>query len=178
MRIISGKFKSRKFNYKLASGIRPTTDMAKESLFNVLDNLFDYQELKVLDLYSGSGSVGFEFISRGAEFVHFNDINTNSINFIKRIISELKIENYKISKNKAVSTLENNIDNYNLFFMDPPYFSLEYSIIENLVNNNIKKFKGKYFIIEFDASKNIEWNFELIKEKAVSSSKYKIYKIN
>ena len=70
MRIISGQFKSRRFNYKLPDGIRPTTDMSKETLFNIFDNILEYRNLRVLDLYSGSGSIGIEFLSRGAGFVH------------------------------------------------------------------------------------------------------------
>ena len=178
MRIISGQFKSRRFNYKLPDGIRPTTDMAKETLFNIFDNILEYRNLRVLDLYSGSGSIGIEFLSRGAEFVHFNDKNINSTKYIKRILDDLKVENYKISKANSSIILDDIGKEFDLIYIDPPYFSNEYQIIEKVLSINKSKFLDKIIVVESDLSKKINWEFNLIKEKVISSSRFLIYKID
>lgn len=178
MRIISGEFKSRRFKSKLPDGIRPTTDMAKESLFNIFDNLFDYENLKVLDLYAGSGGIGIEFLSRGAEFVHFNDKNIKSINYIKNILAELKVNNYKLSKSSASIILKEFGQDFDIIFVDPPYNSSEYDIIYKILIENKDKFQNKYIIVESEINKKVEFDFDLIKEKTISSSNFKIYIIN
>lgn len=178
MRIISGEFKSRRFKSKLPDGIRPTTDMAKESLFNIFDNLFDYENLKILDLYAGSGGIGIEFLSRGAEFVHFNDKNIKSINYIKNILAELKVNNYKLSKSSASIILKEFGQDFEIIFVDPPYNSSEYDNIYKILIENKDKFQNKYIIVESEINRKVEFDFELIKEKTISSSNFKIYKIN
>lgn len=175
MRIISGKFKSRKFKYKLPNGIRPTTDMVKESLFNILDNLIDYNGLRVLDLFSGSGNIGIEFLSRGAEFVHFNDFNSNSIGYISNILKELNIENYKITKQKADILLKNIEDKFDLIFIDPPYISNQYEILSELISKKKLIENGSVIIFESDEFKKIELNQNLIKERKFGSSVIRIY---
>lgn len=178
MRIISGQFKSRRFNYKLPDGIRPTTDMAKETLFNILDNLLEYEDKRILDLYAGSGNIGIEFLSRGASFVQFNDKNYNSVNYIKKILSELKIDNYKLSKSNSTHILKEYGKDFDIIYVDPPYLSDEYDKIERILNDNIEDFKDKIVIVESDINRTSKWNFDLIREKTISSSNFKIYKIS
>ncbi len=175
MRIISGKYGSRRFNYKLPNGIRPSTDMARESIFNILDNYLDYNNLKVLDLFSGSGSVGIEFLSRGADFVHFNDKNIHSISYIKKILSDLKATNFNITKTSAVQLLKNNELTYSLIYIDPPYESNEYESVLKILSE--KKFieNGGIVIIESMLNKKYNFDYKLIKEKRFSSFIIKIY---
>ncbi len=175
MRIISGDFKSRRFNYKLPSGIRPTTDMAKESIFNIIENIIDIEGKKVLDLYSGSGSVGIEFLSRGAELVHFNDKNINSIKYIKNILNDLKVDNYKISKQNASSVLKNLELKYDIIYIDPPYNSDEYEKTIKLISELELIDEISLLIIESDEFKFIDCDFNLIKEKKISSSVFRFY---
>jgi len=175
MRIISGNFKSRRFNFKLPAGIRPTTDMAKETLFNIIDNLIDIEGIKVLDLFAGSGSIGIEFLSRGAEIVHFNDKNYNSIKYIGSILKELKADNYIISKQNAASLLNNLQDKYDIIFIDPPYNSDEYEKTLKIIAELDLINEGTIIIVESDEFKFIDVDFELIKEKKISSSVFRIY---
>ena len=83
MRIISGQFKGRRFQAPGNLPVRPTTDAAKESLFNILGNHLEWEELEVLDLFAGIGSISYEFISRGAKNVHAVDIHPGCTNFIR-----------------------------------------------------------------------------------------------
>lgn len=93
MRIISGKLKGRKFLIPKNTYIRPTTDLAKESLFNILNNKICYDNIKVLDLFCGSGNISYEFASRGVRNVNCVDINKKCINFILYMINKLDIKN-------------------------------------------------------------------------------------
>jgi len=84
MRIVSGKYRGRRLQPPVNLPVRPTTDFAKEGLFNVLNNQVDFESLKVLDLFAGTGSIAFEFLSRGAIEVTAIDSNHRCIDFIKK----------------------------------------------------------------------------------------------
>ena len=119
MRIISGKYRGLKLAEFDGSDVRPTADRVKESLFNVLFGRV--VGARVLDLFCGSGNLGIECLSRGAEIVHFNDISPASINVLKKNLARLKNErNYKIT-NLDYSVCLSRTDGYDLIFIDPPY---------------------------------------------------------
>ena len=119
MRIISGKYRGLKLAEFDGSDVRPTADRVKESLFNVLFGRV--VGARVLDLFCGSGNLGIECLSRGAEIVHFNDISPASINVLKKNLARLKNErNYKIT-NLDYSVCLARTDGYDLIFIDPPY---------------------------------------------------------
>ena len=92
MRIISGRYKGRAINPPKNLRARPTTDFAKENLFNVLTNLVDFEQCDVLDLFSGTGSISYEFASRGARSVTAVEINAVHYNFIRQTARELGCE--------------------------------------------------------------------------------------
>ena len=119
MRIISGKYRGLKLAEFDGSDVLPTADIVKESLFNVLFGRV--VGARVLDLFCGSGNLGIECLSRGAEIVHFNDISPASINVLKKNLARLKNErNYKIT-NLDYSVCLSRTDGYDLIFIDPPY---------------------------------------------------------
>ena len=119
MRIISGKYRGLKLAEFDGSDVRPTADRVKESLFNVLFGRV--VGARVLDLFCGSGNLGIECLSRGAEIVHFNDISPASSNVLKKNLARLKNErNYKIT-NLDYSVCLSRTDGYDLIFIDPPY---------------------------------------------------------
>ena len=93
MRIISGEFKGRKLRPPVGLPVRPTTDMAREALFNILRNKIEFEQVSVLDLFSGTGAIGFEFISRGVQSVTSIEQNPKCIDFQKRTAEDLGIKN-------------------------------------------------------------------------------------
>ena len=93
MRIVSGKYRGRAINPPKNLRARPTTDFAKENLFNVLGNLVDFEECDVLDLFAGTGSISYEFASRGVHSVTSVEINPVHYNFIKKTAADLGIDN-------------------------------------------------------------------------------------
>ena len=119
MRVISGKYRGlvlAEFNGK---DIRPTADRVKESLFNIL--AFKITGARVLDLFCGSGSLGIECLSRGAKFVHFNDISPASIAVLNKNLSRLRGEKYSVSTGDWAECLKRQKEKFDIVFVDPPY---------------------------------------------------------
>lgn len=121
MRIISGSHKGRIISPPAGLKLRPTTDMAREGLFNILNNIVDYSELHVLDLFAGTGSMSYEFASRGAELVHSVEINTKHASFIINTAKKLDMACIKVFRADTRRYLEKTINSYKLIFADPPY---------------------------------------------------------
>ena len=121
MRIISGTHRSRQFHIPDHLGIRPTTDFAKESLFNILQNRVDFTGLKILDLFGGSGSISYEFASRGCAEIIAIEKNLKSCAFIKETAKEFKFQNIKVIKMDVFSYLKMSADTFDIIFADPPF---------------------------------------------------------
>lgn len=132
MRIISGKFKGKRLQAPKNLPVRPTTDMAKEALFNILNNHFNFQDLKILDLFAGTGNISYEFASRGAAPILCIDTDFGCINYIKKIANELDFDITTI-KSDVYKFLEKNNSTYDLIFADPPYH-LEQKDFEKIVH--------------------------------------------
>lgn len=120
MRIISGRHKGRKITAPNKLPVRPTTDMAKEALFNILNNKFHFHDLKVVDLFAGSGNISYEFGSRGAGPVISVDENIECIKFIKKTALELELDITPI-KSDVFKYLEKAPVKADVIFADPPY---------------------------------------------------------
>jgi len=126
MRIVSGKFRGRRLRAPNNLPVRPTTDMAKEALFNILNNQYFMDDLSVLDLFAGIGSISFEFASRGCSDVTAVDAHGGCIKFLEKSSEELGAELQTV-KSDVFSFLERGSKQYDLIFADPPYdMELEY----------------------------------------------------
>lgn len=137
MRIISGTHKGRQIFPDKNFSARPTTDFAKENIFNVLSNYFDMEGIKVLDLFSGTGSIGYEFASRGASEIISVEKNYNHYTFIKKTASALGFKNMHIFKNDvfpACRKLQGR--KFDVIFADPPYDLVNIPDIPNLIFEN------------------------------------------
>ena len=121
MRVISGSLGGRKLRPPENLPVRPTTDLAKESLFNILNNLVDFEEITVLDLFTGTGSISFEFISRGATEVFAVDINNKCISFIDKTAIEFRVDNLHAMQSDAFGFLKHTHKKFDMIFADPPY---------------------------------------------------------
>ena len=123
MRIIGGKFKGRRFTPPAKNWpTRPTTDYAKEGLFNILMNNFDFTELKVLDLFGGTGNHSYEFISRGCKDVTYVDKFYGCVAFVKKTAKELDIEDHiRIIKGDVFRFITSSSEDYDYIFAGPPY---------------------------------------------------------
>lgn len=137
MRIISGTHKGKRLRAPKNLPVRPTTDFAKESLFNILNNRIDFTETRVLDLFSGTGNIAYEFASRGAPEVTAVDQHYGCCKFITATAADLEFP-IQVIKSEVFIFLEKHRQTYDLIFADPPY-ALEQADFEKLVNTILQK---------------------------------------
>lgn len=121
MRIISGRYKGRAINPPRNLRARPTTDFAKENLFNVLGNLVDFEACDVLDLFAGTGSISYEFASRGVRSVTAVEINAVHAEFIRTTARQLGMDSLYVAKANAFLYLKSCSKRFDLVFSDAPY---------------------------------------------------------
>lgn len=147
MRIISGIYKGKQLIAPKNLPVRPTTDFAKEGLFNILNNKIDFENLQVLDLFAGTGNITFEFASRGAGKVHCIDKHTPCISYIKETAKALKLNIITTERADVFKYLEKSFAQFDLIFADPPYELENLPQIHQLVfSNNWLKADGLLII--------------------------------
>ncbi|MEX0996675.1 MAG: 16S rRNA (guanine(966)-N(2))-methyltransferase RsmD [Flavobacteriaceae bacterium] len=149
MRIISGKYKGKRLIAPKKLPVRPTTDFAKEALFNILNNRIAFHEVSFLDLFSGTGNISFEFASRGNTNITAVDADYGCVQFIKKTSDELDFDIQTI-KSDVFSFLEKNNQTFDVIFADPPYDfdNVQFErIIDLVLDNNLLNENG-FLIIE------------------------------
>ncbi len=121
MRIVSGKYKGRKIEPPGKLPVRPTTDFAKEGLFNVLTNMINFEETEALDLFAGTGNISFELISRGCISVLAVEQNYNCVKFINSMAEKLNEKNIRTQSSDVFRFLGFATRSFDLIFADPPF---------------------------------------------------------
>ncbi|MGL5787590.1 MAG: RsmD family RNA methyltransferase [Bacteroidales bacterium] len=157
MRIISGIYKRRRFDVPKNIKARPTTDFARENLFNVLNNMIDFEDIRsALDLFAGTGAISFELLSRGCHKVVCVEKVSLQYDFIKKVKQELKDENLITVKGNALKYIETTHEKFDFIFADPPYDLPELPTIpDNIFKHGLLN-KGGWFI--FEHSKNNDFS--------------------
>ena len=155
MRIIGGKFKGRILKVPSGLPVRPTTDFAKEGLFNILLNKIAYEDLNMLDLFAGTGHISYEFASRGADSVTCVDQNFKCCGFIRTISDELNL-NIQVVKQDVFSFLRSTPNKFNLIFADPPYDLENINEIHQIIIEKQLLISGGWLIIEHGPKTNLE----------------------
>ena len=177
MRIISGNKKSIVINAPKNLPVRPTTDKVKESLFNIIQNKFELNYCSVLDIFSGTGNISYEFASRGCNDILSVDNNFNCIRFINKTAKELEIK-IRTKKIDYLSFLKNNNEKFNIIFADPPYRFLlkDYlEMIDIVRKNEILKESGE-LIIEHRSNISFIDNVKEVDERNYGSSSLSFFK--
>ena len=178
MRIISGQYKSRKILAPKNLPVRPTTDMAKESLFNILNNLYYFDELAVLDLFAGTGNISYEFASRGTEKIICVDQNFGCIKFINKTSETFNMPIQTI-KSDVFKFLETHSQQFNVIFADPPYnFNNEQFIhIADLVFNNNLLLDDGLLVIEHCKNTNLSEALNYSYSKSYGGNMFSFFEI-
>jgi len=148
LRIIGGTHRGRRIEPPSNFKARPTTDFAREGLFNILNNRIDFETSYVLDLFSGTGSISYEFASRGAAQVHLIDKDTKHIAGIKRIIKDIGFENIRPIHIDVKAYLKTCSIRYDVVFADPPYDLTWLKEIPDLVTKSGVIKDDGFFILE------------------------------
>ena len=148
MRIIGGKLKGKVILPPAGYQARPTTDFAKEGLFNILDNEYEFEDLKVLDLFGGTGSIAFEFASRGAARVYCVEMARENASFIKTEAQRLGMDNVTMVRDNVFDFLPICRERFDLVFADPPYALEGLEKLPDLVFAADILYPERYFILE------------------------------
>ena len=176
MRIISGKYRGRTIVPPRNLRARPTTDFAKENLFNVLGNLVDFEDCDILDLFSGTGSISYEFASREARSVTSVEINSVHHNFIRNTARELGFENFYAVKANAFLYLKSCTKQFDIIFSDAPY-DLEGSaeIIDLVFERNLLREDG-FLIFEHSKDQNFSEHPKFWQQRSYGSVQFTFLK--
>jgi 16S rRNA (guanine966-N2)-methyltransferase len=153
LRIIGGKYRGRRIVPPPGFKARPTTDFAREGLFNILNNRIDFGEISVLDLFAGTGSISYEFASRGAREVHLVEKDVKHISGIRRIIKDMGFDNIKTIHIDARTYLKICTAKYDVVFADPPYDIAWLQEIPDLVTGSGVLKEGGFLILEHPRKK-------------------------
>lgn len=175
IRIISGKFKSRSISFPdKVKNLRPTHDRVREDLFNWL--MFDIENKKCLDLFAGSGAIGFEAISRNATSVTMVEINKIAYLELIKNRKNLQCQNINIINDDAIKYLDQSIEKFDLIFLDPPYDSILLETTLQIITNNKDLYKNTLIYLETNKKINLS-NFKIIKNKQTSNIFYMLIKL-
>lgn len=155
MRIIGGDLKGLRLNPPKNLPVRPTTDLAKEALFNILLNKINFEGIKVLDLFSGTGNISLEFASRGAAQVVSTDRSIHCVNYLKDTARQHKLEQIKTYKADVFKYLQMETEQYDLIFADPPYDLNQIPELPKIIFNKNLLLPGGLLIIEHQSMQNL-----------------------
>jgi len=166
MRIIGGRLRGNAIIPPLSYKARPTTDYAKEGLFNVLNNEYEFEDLKVLDLFGGTGAIAFEFASRGASRVYSVEMVRENASFIKTEAMRLGLSNVTMVRDNVFDFLPVCREKFDIIFADPPY-ALEGldTLPDKVMNEYDILHPGCYFILEHGDEYSFAGHPSFVKEK-------------
>ncbi len=148
MRIIGGALKGKTINPPAGYKARPTTDFAREGLFNVLGNEYEFEDLKVLDLFAGTGAVGFEFASRGAARVYSVEMSRENATFIKTEAARLGLGNLTMVRDNVFDFIPVCHEKFDIVFADPPYALDGLETIPDRIFEKGLLYPERYLILE------------------------------
>ncbi len=176
VRIIAGKHRGRKLPVLMADGLRPTTDRVKETVFNWL--MPYVVGARCLDCFAGSGSLGFEAVSRGAQSLDFFELNKKASQQLQANITLLKESTVKVFQGDCLALIKQQIEAYDLVFIDPPFRKgLVSSVITQLTEQQLLKDDAVIYVeTEAElADLGIPANWQLLKEKVAGQVAYRLY---
>lgn len=177
MRIIRGKYGRRRFNVPTNITARPTTDFARENIFNVIENKVDIEGLKCLDLFAGTGAVSFELLSRGAASVTSVEKSPVQAKFIEKVKHELNDNNLRLVRGDALRFIRDSATSFDFVFADPPYDLDGFGDIPGMVLNSKLLHPGSVFIIEHSKKYDFSSLPNFTDHRAYGSVNFSIFEI-
>ena len=176
MRIISGKYKGRHFDIPRSFKARPTTDFAKENLFNILNNIVDFEESKALDLFSGTGSISLELLSRGCQEVTSVEMDSLHFSFLKKAQSSLNDQSWRIVRDDVFRFIRRCNAKYDIIFADPPYALKELGEIPGMILEGDMLNEDGLFIFEHGKDYDFSQHPRFIRHIAYGSVNFSFFK--
>lgn len=176
MRIIGGSLKGLRLNPPKNLPVRPTTDLAKEALFNILLNQIEFEGIKVLDLFSGTGNISLEFASRGALEVISVDRSIHCVNYLKDASRQHKLTQIKTYREDVFKYLNIETEQYDLIFADPPYDLNRIPDLPKVIfEKNLLKPDG-LLIVEHQSLQNLSNHPAFVEQRKYGHSSFSFFK--
>lgn len=176
MRAITGKYKGRQFVVPTTFKARPTTDMAKENLFNVLRAYIDFEDLHALDLFAGTGSISLELLSRGATRVVSVEKDYHHFSFIRKMMQSLDDPCACVVKADALKYVEHTEEHFDFVFADPPYALEQLPLLPNLVLHSQVLKDGGLFVLEHGKDYDFQSHPLFIEHRAYGSVNFSFFR--
>lgn len=175
MRIIRGKYGRRRFTVPTNITARPTTDFARENIFNVIENLTDIEGARCLDLFAGTGAVTFEFLSREAASVTAVEKSPIQARFIEKVARKLHDDNLRLLRTDALRFIRDARAPYDIIFADPPYNMEGFGEIPGAVLNSALVKEGTLFIMEHSKAYNFTRLPHFLEHRAYGSVNFSLF---
>lgn len=176
MRIIGGKLKGLRLNPPNNLPVRPTTDIAKEALFNILQNQVELEGIQVLDLFSGTGNVALEFASRYAESIFCIDRAFQCVKYVTEVSKQHGLEQVKTLKADVFKFLEQETGQYDIIFADPPYDLTRIPEIAKLIFDRELLLPGGLLIIEHQSMQNLSNHPAFVEQRRYGHSSFSFFR--
>ena len=175
MRVIGGKLKGLRLNPPAKLPVRPTTDQAKEALFNILQNKLEFENIRVLDLFSGTGNISIEFASRGVPAITCVDRDFGCVSYLKNISKEYDLKAINIFKSDVFKFLDFETEKYDLIFADPPYDLPQMNLIAGKIFEKDLLNPSGLLIIEHPSMKKLNNSIHFIEQRQYGSSSFSFF---
>src|ERR1700688_525395 len=177
MRIIGGKLKGLRLNPPKNLPVRPTTDLAKEALFNILQNQIEFEGLRVLDLFSGTGNISLEFASRGAEQVISVDRSIQCVHYLKDTARQHGLNDIKVYKDDVFKYLLHETEQFDLIFADPPYDLNRIPEIPKIIFEKNILAPGGLLIVEHQSLQNLSNHPAFVEQRKYGHSSFSFFRV-
>lgn len=177
MRIIRGKYGRRRFNVPTNISARPTTDFARENIFNVLENLIDLEDTVALDLFAGTGAISLEFLSRECRSVTAVEKAATQYNFIRKVASELNASNLRLIRGDALKYIQTAETKYDIIFADPPYDLPDFDKIPSDILASRMLKAGTLIVVEHSKKYDFSSLPHFLEHRAYGSVNFSIFRI-
>lgn len=178
MRIIGGIYKRRRFEVPRTFKARPTTDFAKENIFNVLCNYIDFEEgITALDLFAGTGSISVELVSRGCDKVISVEKEGAHHSFICKVMETLKTDKCFPIRGDVFKFIGSTREKFDFIFADPPYALTNLNDIPNIIFEKELLRKGGYFVLEHGKENHFEEHPHFLERRVYGSVNFSIFTI-
>ncbi|BAU55009.1 16S rRNA (guanine(966)-N(2))-methyltransferase RsmD [Mucilaginibacter gotjawali] len=176
MRIIGGSLKGLRLNPPKNLPVRPTTDLAKEALFNILQNQIEFEGIRVLDLFSGTGNISMEFASRGAVQVTSVDRSIQCVHYLKDTARQHGLDNIKAYKDDVFKYLQLETEQFDLVFADPPYDLNRIPEIPKVIFEKNMLLPDGLLIVEHQSMQNLSNHPAFVEQRRYGHSSFSFFK--
>lgn len=177
MRIIRGKYGRRRFDVPTSITARPTTDFARENLFNVLENMIDFEGITAIDLFAGTGAISFEMLSRGAASVTSVEKAVTQYRFIRKVAEQLNCREITVIKGDALRFIESCRQPVDLVFADPPYDMAGFAEIPGKILSSGAVAPGTVVVVEHNRTHDFSSLPGFVERRTYGSVNFSIFRV-